>query len=75
MLKSMFLGLSAKSIPIDLVQAYVRHLESTLPEKSRIFSDFDTKALAKKLSDPFTHSIIFDITTENHAPLGTIILS
>ena len=43
--------------------------------KSRIFSDFDTRRLTIKLSDPFVHSIIFDILTEENVLVGTIVLS
>ena len=71
----MFLGLKIKSIPFDLIPAYAKHLESKRPIKSRIFSEFDTKILIKKLSDPFIHSIIFDIFTEQQALVGTIVLS
>ena len=71
----MFLTLNAKSIPIDLVGAYAQHLEGKIPVKSRIFSEFDTKALAEKLADPFVHSIIFDICTQQNVLVGTIVLS
>ena len=74
-IKKIFLNLKVKSIPIDLVSAYVKHLESKRPVKSRIFSDFNTKLLTLKLSDPFIHSMIFDITTENNTLVGTIVLS
>ena len=53
----------------------MKHLEGKRPLKSRIFSDFDTKALTRKLSDHFIHSIIFDITTEDNRLVGTIVLS
>ena len=74
-IKKIFLKLKIKSIPIDLVPAYVKHLESKRPVKSRIFSDFNTKFLTMKLSDPFIHSMIFDITTEDNTLVGTIVLS
>ena len=63
-IKNIFLALKTKSIPIDLVPAYVKFLENKRPSKSKIFSDFNTKELINKLSDPFTHSIIFDIETD-----------
>ena len=31
--------------------------------------------LTMKLSDPFIHSVIFDITTEDNSLVGTIVLS
>jgi hypothetical protein len=74
-IKKMFLALKTKSIPIDLLPAYVKHLDSKRPVKSRIFSEFDTKMLIKKLSDPSAHSVIFDIVTEQHVTVGTIVLS
>lgn len=74
-IKNMFLALKTKSIPIDLVPAYAKFLENKRPSKSRIFSDFNTKELIHKLSDPFTHSIIFDIETEKQELVGTIVLT
>lgn len=74
-LKNIFLALKTKSIPLDLVSAYVKFLENKRPSKSRIFSDFNTNELIRKLSDPFSHSIIFDIETDKQQLVGTIVLS
>lgn len=74
-MKKTFLTLEAKSIPLDLIGAYVKHLETKRPIKSKIFTSFNINNLVRKLTDPFVHSIIFDIHTEHKVPVGTIILS
>ena len=65
----------AKSIPLDLIPVYIKHLENKGPIKSKMFTDFNIKHLITKLTDPFIHSIIFDIHTEQKVPVGTIVLS
>jgi hypothetical protein len=48
-------------VPADLVAPYINHLQATLPTSSTSFLESDIAKVVATLSDPYHHSIIFDV--------------
>lgn len=54
---------------------YLKYLFNQLHSTSKKFSLYSYDLLLKKLQDPYSQCIIFEVSSEKRGPIGQVILS